>query len=354
MPKPPSPPPRPPSPPSPPPPPSRPPPPPSPPPASPPAARPAPPARLLPSPLSARPTSPPAANATAAVAPASPSPGASNATAAAAGPSPSPAAAANATAAVAPVLPSLAAVNTTAALAGPAPAPAASPASAPPQPGPGAAVPAATPAAAAATPPSAGAASTTAPQRRRSLSGPGRRRALRELPHKLTPMASNTSYEELPDVKQLLIKLVGTIPVLTHEYTKVLQVPAELADTHVSLHANLPYRDFFQTIYSSWALLPRLATSKYLKQIITSSLLSSLSTHVPLVVTDEFLAAYTMLNASTAIRMQPNETVCALYNRIAAMPPPEYGALRRNLRALAEELNTRVLDYIVGQLERTA
>ncbi|KAG2482314.1 hypothetical protein HYH03_018756 [Edaphochlamys debaryana] len=170
---------------------------------------------------------------------------------------------------------------------------------------------------------------------------------------RLTPVIGSEFYERQPDMKAH-VKLIGSVPREEAEFSKALQVPAELADTHVSLHANLPYRDFFHAIYSSWALLPRLGSKLYLRSKITSTLLSSLSTHVPLVVNEEFLAAYTMLNASTVIRMQPNETVCALYNRIAAMPPPEYGALRRNLRALAEELNTRVLDYIVGQLERTA
>ncbi len=97
----------------------------------------------------------------------------------------------------------------------------------------------------------------------------------------------------------------------------------------------------------------RLANPSYLTEKITSSLISSLATGVPLLVDEEFLRSYSMLDNSTAFVLQPDETLCAAYDRIRGMAAAQYWAQRSRLLALAARLNEEAAKWF-GEVLQTA
>lgn len=104
--------------------------------------------------------------------------------------------------------------------------------------------------------------------------------------------------------------------------------------------------------FGGFAHLCRLASPSYLTEKITSSLISSLATGVPLLVDEGFLRSYSMLDNSTAFVMQPGETLCAAYNRIRGMAAEDYWAQRSRLLALAARLNEEAAQWFGEVLQK--
>ncbi|GIL64583.1 hypothetical protein Vafri_18474 [Volvox africanus] len=116
-----------------------------------------------------------------------------------------------------------------------------------------------------------------------------------------------------------------------------LEIPASL-NHRVKFFSGLPYPDFWQTIYNSYALVPAFGNNQYLKTRISSTVLASLTTCVPMIATREILDVYTFFKEDHVFVQRPGEREVDVMARVIALDDAAIFARRRALCQLRQAL----------------
>lgn len=123
-----------------------------------------------------------------------------------------------------------------------------------------------------------------------------------------------------------------------------LEVPRALLDParpRVVPHVNLGFKAFYDVIYHNLGLIPTLASDSYYDRKFSSTVISSLVTSSPLIVTQRFLDSYTFLDSSHVFVQREGESTMDAALRLLRTPPAELAALRKAINSKREELNRR-------------
>ncbi|EFJ50229.1 hypothetical protein VOLCADRAFT_104053 [Volvox carteri f. nagariensis] len=132
---------------------------------------------------------------------------------------------------------------------------------------------------------------------------------------------------------------VGTInvTVLGKGKRRDLDIPLAL-DHRVEFYSGLSYPDFWQKIYSSYALVPAFGSNQYFKTRISSTVLASLTTCVPMIVTQKMLDVYSFFKEEHVFLQRPGEREVDVMMRILSMEDDVIFNRRRALCQLRQEL----------------
>lgn len=144
------------------------------------------------------------------------------------------------------------------------------------------------------------------------------------------------SSQEHQDEQKLLVHAVGS-----GNPTR-LEVPATL-EQRVVPHINLDFLSFYELIHHNFALLPVLAQDAYYDKKFSSTLITSLTTGVPLIVEQRFLTVYTFLTDAHVFVPKQDEQTVDIMIRVLQRPSAELAAQRQLLAALQESLNHKAL-----------
>ncbi|GFR41928.1 hypothetical protein Agub_g2721, partial [Astrephomene gubernaculifera] len=128
-----------------------------------------------------------------------------------------------------------------------------------------------------------------------------------------------------------------------------LQLPAELEDV-VSFHPWLRYPDFWSLIQRSYALVPLFGMPVYFESRISSTVLASLVTCVPLLAEQRLLDTYTFLSPRHVFLRLPGEDELSAMQRLQALPEEQLLAPRRALCELRGAMNARADELLGGYL----
>ena len=123
-----------------------------------------------------------------------------------------------------------------------------------------------------------------------------------------------------------------------------LEVPAALQNSkqpRVVPHVNLGFKAFYDVIYHNLGLIPTLASDSYYDRKFSSTVISSLVTSCPLIVTRRFLESYTFLDSRHVFVQEDKETTMDAALRLLRSPPSAIAALRGAINDKREELNKR-------------
>ncbi|KXZ46931.1 hypothetical protein GPECTOR_39g425 [Gonium pectorale] len=118
----------------------------------------------------------------------------------------------------------------------------------------------------------------------------------------------------------------------------------------VTMVTYAPYKQFFNYIACSHALLPLFANESYLTTKFSSTVLASLSTETPVLADRAFLAAYTFLDERSIYLQAEGEGLVAAMQRVQAMPAAEHAARRSALALLRDKLNAAARAFLEGLL----
>ncbi|KAG2440176.1 hypothetical protein HXX76_004289 [Chlamydomonas incerta] len=125
-----------------------------------------------------------------------------------------------------------------------------------------------------------------------------------------------------------------------------LMLPREL-ESSVTFHPWLKYQDFWMLIHRSYALVPAFGMPVYYESRISSTILASLITCVPVIAEQRLLDTYTFLSEEHVFLRQPDEDEAAAMARIAALPDQAIFAKREALCELRRQMDARV-DRVLG------
>ncbi|GLC42576.1 hypothetical protein PLESTB_001115700 [Pleodorina starrii] len=128
-----------------------------------------------------------------------------------------------------------------------------------------------------------------------------------------------------------------------------LLLPPELED-RVGFHPYLKYPDFWSLIHHSYALVPAFGMPVYYESRISSTILASLATCVPVIAERRLLDTYTFLDERHVFLRQPGEDEAAAMVRIMGLPEEQLFARRDALCALQAEMNARAEGMLGGYL----
>ncbi|KAG2491250.1 hypothetical protein HYH03_010457 [Edaphochlamys debaryana] len=131
---------------------------------------------------------------------------------------------------------------------------------------------------------------------------------------------------------------------------KNLLLPPELdgANSSVTYKPWLPYPEFWGLIYHSLALVPAFGMPVYYESRISSTILASLVTCVPLIAEQKLLDVYTFMSEKHVFLRQPGEDEAAAMVRVMALPEAEILTRRRAMCELQKEMNERA-DGLLAQ-----
>ncbi|GAX79067.1 hypothetical protein CEUSTIGMA_g6507.t1 [Chlamydomonas eustigma] len=119
-----------------------------------------------------------------------------------------------------------------------------------------------------------------------------------------------------------------------------LGIPAEV-DADVEYLERLPYPEFWGRIYRSFALVPAFGMPVYYESRISSTIIASLITGVPLIAEQRLLDTYTFFTPEHVfLRKEGEDEVAAMY-RIMGMPEEEIMFKRASILTLAHHLQTQ-------------
>lgn len=119
-----------------------------------------------------------------------------------------------------------------------------------------------------------------------------------------------------------------------------LNLPPDLQPL-VTLHRRLHFKAFYEVIHHNYALIPALAGQFYYQGKFSSTIITSLSTGTPMVVSAQFLAAYTMFTEASAYLQRGNEGEVDAMIRVMRLPAADLLAVRAALRGVQARLNER-------------
>ena len=118
-----------------------------------------------------------------------------------------------------------------------------------------------------------------------------------------------------------------------------LEVPHWLKD-RITPHVNLKFVPFYELIYHSYALVPTLASDHYYDRKFSSTLISSLVTGTPMIVTGKFLSAYTFMDKSVVFTQKESEVTVDVMKRVLAQDAQQLTATRDLLNNKRDQLNS--------------
>ncbi|KAG1672725.1 hypothetical protein FOA52_005203 [Chlamydomonas sp. UWO 241] len=96
-------------------------------------------------------------------------------------------------------------------------------------------------------------------------------------------------------------------------------------------NVGLRFLDFYSLIYRSFALIPTIASDAYFDRKFSSTVITSLVTGTPAIVTPQFLEAYTFLDESTVFLRTENQTDLDIAQRVLKMGASELAAARERV-----------------------
>ncbi|PNH02740.1 hypothetical protein TSOC_011247 [Tetrabaena socialis] len=117
-----------------------------------------------------------------------------------------------------------------------------------------------------------------------------------------------------------------------------LSLPPEL-EPHVTLLRRLRFHRFYEAIHHTLALLPALASPRYLTDKFTSTIITSLTSGTPMLADARFLAAYSMLGPESVYLQHEGESEAEAMLRLMSLPAADLLAVRRGLRTVRKRLN---------------
>ncbi|GIL71639.1 hypothetical protein Vretimale_912 [Volvox reticuliferus] len=123
-----------------------------------------------------------------------------------------------------------------------------------------------------------------------------------------------------------------------------LGLPQDL-EPLVKVYRRLPYRGFFDQLHHSFAILPLLASPRYLTHKFSSSILSALISGTPLITDRAFLAVYSMLNEQCVYLQKEGETEVDVMLRVMATPASELLAVRQAMVEARKRSNERAVQF---------
>lgn len=127
-------------------------------------------------------------------------------------------------------------------------------------------------------------------------------------------------------------------------------VPGDLQQ-YVQLYKTPPDPVFYDVIYHSCGIVPALANPAYYTCKLTSAVITTLMTGVPVVADRAFLDAYSMLSPDTVYEQQAGEDELAAMFRMARLPSGTVVQTRKALEQLRQQMNSRCIDILLGWLQ---
>ncbi|PNH06755.1 hypothetical protein TSOC_006819 [Tetrabaena socialis] len=128
-----------------------------------------------------------------------------------------------------------------------------------------------------------------------------------------------------------------------------LRVPPVL-NSRVTFQSGLPYMEFWEEIYTSYALLPLFGNNWYLSMRISSTVLASLTTCVPIIATREFLKVYSFFRPEHVFQQEPGEDEVGAMLRVLRMDEAVIMAKRRALCELRQQLGQKAARLLLRGL----
>lgn len=110
-------------------------------------------------------------------------------------------------------------------------------------------------------------------------------------------------------------------------------------DERVRPHVNLRFDAFYNLIHNNLALVPTLASEAYFDRKFSSTVITSLVTGVPVIVTSRFLKSYSFLSPDTVFLQWNSEPAMDAALRVLQLSNADLLAIRRNVSRLREDLN---------------
>ncbi|KAG2482312.1 hypothetical protein HYH03_018754 [Edaphochlamys debaryana] len=124
-----------------------------------------------------------------------------------------------------------------------------------------------------------------------------------------------------------------------------LAIPAGL-EARVDFHSELLYPEFWAAIQKSWALVPAFGTGQYLTTRISSTLLATLTTCVPIIANRELQAVYSFLKEEHVFLQGEAEEEVDVMARVMAMDEAAIFAKRAAVCRLREDLGRGAAEMI--------
>jgi hypothetical protein len=129
-------------------------------------------------------------------------------------------------------------------------------------------------------------------------------------------------------------------------------VPAAL-QANVDFHRYLGFTEFYDVVMHSVALIPALASDAYTNgSKITSTVVTSLISGVPILADAALMHAYSFLPPSCFYHQWCNESVADGMLRVAAMSAEEHSNVRRSLMAARVKLQGHNMQALQNEIER--
>ncbi|KXZ47353.1 hypothetical protein GPECTOR_36g76 [Gonium pectorale] len=126
-----------------------------------------------------------------------------------------------------------------------------------------------------------------------------------------------------------------------------LDIPPQL-DSRVEFYGGLPYPAFWQKVCTSYALIPAFGNNQYLTTRLSSTVLASLTTCVPIIATREFLDAYSFLSEDHVFLQYPGEREANVMRRVLELDDATIFGKRRALCALRQRLGQQAAAVLRG------
>jgi len=114
------------------------------------------------------------------------------------------------------------------------------------------------------------------------------------------------------------------------------------------------FRDFYQCLQDSLAILPSIASNRYYNRKSTSTVMSSIVSNTPLLISVQFQQVYSFFNASNAFIHNDSEQLHVALLQVLNMGVEEALNVRSSLLALQLGLNKVAVQHISEWLGHSA
>ncbi|KAF6265350.1 hypothetical protein COO60DRAFT_1041000 [Scenedesmus sp. NREL 46B-D3] len=126
-------------------------------------------------------------------------------------------------------------------------------------------------------------------------------------------------------------------------------VPKDLRD-YVHLYKNPSDPVFYEVNYHCYGVVPALSNPAYYTSKLTSAVITSLMTGVPVIADAAFLSAYSMMEPAAVFQQQPSESELDAMYRAAALPVQQVWRTRSAVQQLRQKMNARSSSLILRWL----
>lgn len=143
----------------------------------------------------------------------------------------------------------------------------------------------------------------------------------------------NTSAPKPAAKKDLRVNILG------HGTAKSLQIP-KVVEPAVSIFHALPFREYYETIHHSYALIPLFGSDKYYTMKFSSTILASLITGTPIIADQRLLNAYRFFSNTTVYYQPTGAEAVESMLKLLSSSAHHLATVRRNLLQLRTILNS--------------